>query len=477
MEQVKRRHIQRGRHLHLPAEVGQTLREVEAGQAVVETAIDVRACDVQESLRSGHPGQPGDDAHRHGCGRSGVTIEHRTVGVGEFELLHRRERRPSPGLPATVRGMLGLDAYCNEFDESPRFLDHAAVGPLSRRARSTLQEHVELLSMPDQAPVPGLLAKWEDAKALGARLLATTPEHVTFVSSTSHGLFAAAFGLSGGNVVVPSNEFPANQYPWLRAEQAGLIELRRVPIRDGRVTPDALRPAIDRDTQAVAVSAVGFLSGYRVDLAGLRELVGDALLVVDAVQALGALRVELTHADLVVAGSQKWMRAGIGSAIVAASDRLLERHRPLLTGWVGVEDMYGSGPIPHPSQASAGRFALGSSPLLAVGTWRGALEVTLEAGIDAIEDAVLARAEAFEAAVDQPGVELVQPGRKGSERSSIISFRVPGRDPARVAAALTADGFVFTHREGTDTIRVAPHATTPLTTATDLGDSLKRALG
>ncbi len=373
--------------------------------------------------------------------------------------------------------MDALTAYRREFDESPRFLNHAAVGPLSRRARSRLQEHVDLLSLPDREPVTDLLAKWEEAKKLGAQLLATTPEHVSFVSSTSHGLFSAAFGLAGGNVVVPANEFPANLYPWLRAEQAGLIELRLVPIPDGRVTPDVLRPAVDDDTVAVSVSAVGFLTGYRADLAALRELAGDALLIVDAVQALGALRVELTEADLVVAGSQKWMRAGIGSAIVAASDRLLERHRPLLTGWIGVEDIFGPDPIPHAPQSSAERFALGSSPLLAVGSWRGALEVTLEAGIGAIEAAVLERAGVFEAAVDQPGVELVQPGRRPNERSSIISFRVPGRDPAQVAQALVGDGFVLTHRDGSDTIRIAPHATTPLATAGDVADSLKRALG
>lgn len=333
-----------------------------------------------------------------------------------------------------------------------------------------------MLSSPDTEPVTPLLAAWEDAKELGARLLETDADHITFVSSTSHGLFSTAFGLASGNVVVPANEFPANVYPWLRAEQAGRIELRRVPVPDGRVTFESLRDAVDRDTRAIAVSAVGFTTGYRADLAALRDLAGDALLVVDAVQALGALRVDLSHADVVVAGSQKWMRCGIGSAILGVSDRMLERYEPLLTGWIGVDDMFGDAPAPHPPQAAAERYAMGSSPLMAVGAWRGALEVTLEAGIDTIEREILARADAFESALTMPGVEFVQPGRVGHERSSIISFRTPERDIADVGQTLADEGYVLTQRDGTDNIRISPHATTPLATADELGSHLRKIL-
>jgi selenocysteine lyase/cysteine desulfurase len=363
--------------------------------------------------------------------------------------------------------------YRSEFSESGRFINFASVGPLSDRAIRRLEEHVAILARPDREPVSDLLAAWSDAKELGARLLETDADHVTFVGSTSHGLFAAAFGLVGGNVVVPANEFPANLYPWIRAAEAGRIDLRQVPVPDGRLTAERIATALDRETVAVAVSAVGYATGYRADLAALRDVCGDALLVVDAVQALGALRVDMSTADLVVAGSQKWMRCGFGSGIAAVSDRFLDRYQPTLTGWTGVDDMFGPAPAPHPARPSAERLAMGSSPYMAVGAWRGSLEITLDAGVGAIEQAVLERAHRFEEAVAAAGVELLQPGRTDPEMSSIVSFRTPGADVAQVARRLTDDGFVITHRPGSDLIRVSPHATTPLATA----DALRASLG
>lgn len=355
-------------------------------------------------------------------------------------------------------------------------MNFAGIGPMSRRAVAGLEEHIAMLTVGDDSCIELLLDAWQHAKELGAELLGIDADHVTFPSSTSHGLFSTAFGLSGGNAVVPANEFPANLYPWIRAEQMGRFELRRVPVPDGRVTVDCLRAAVDRDTVAVAVSAVGYTTGYRADLAALREMAGEALLVVDAVQALGALGVDMSHADVVTAGSQKWMRAGIGSAIIGVSDRMLERYQPALTGWTGVEEMFGPAPAPHEPLPSAERLAMGSPPLMAVGAWRGALSLTLEAGIANIERSVLTRAEAFRDALAGTGVEFVLPDPDRSELSSILSFTTPGHDIADVAASLDAEGFVLTYRPEEGVIRVSPHATTPLESADDLGEALRKLL-
>ena len=369
-----------------------------------------------------------------------------------------------------------LAQYRAEFTESERFINFASVGPMSKRAVERLENHATILSRPDREPVTDLLAAWQDAKELGARLLATDPDNVTYLSSTSHGLFATAFGLGGGNVVVPENEFPANLYPWIRAAELGRIELRKVPVPDGRVTPERISSAVDSETAAVALSAVGYATGFRADLPAIRAVCGDALFVVDAVQALGAVHVDMTHADLLVAGSQKWMRAGFGSAIAAVSDRFLERCEPTLIGWTGVEDMFGAEPAPHAPRPGADRLAMGSSPYLVVGAWRGALEVVLGAGIEAIEAAVLERARAFDDAVKVPGAVAVLSGRSDAELSSIVSIRTPEHDPAGVAAELAGEGFVVTHRPGSGVIRFSPHATTPLSTADALAVALGAAL-
>ena len=82
------------------------------------------------------------------------------------------------------------------------------------------------------------LTAYTGALAAMARLLAVRPDQVTPVPSTSAGLFQVAFGLigAGGNVVVPTHEFPANLYPWLRAAEAGGPEVRLLDCPDGTRT-------------------------------------------------------------------------------------------------------------------------------------------------------------------------------------------------------------------------------------------------
>ena len=212
----------------------------------------------------------------------------------------------------------------------------------------------------------------------------------------SAGIFQVAFGLLGaeGNVVLPAHEFPANVYPWMRAADVGGPEVRLVPCPDGRVTAERLAPAVDAATRAVAVSLVDFVTGFRVDLEELRAAFPGPLLVVDGIQGLGAVAASLAPADVLVAGGQKWMRAGWGSGVMAVGDRALERLAPTLTGWTGVERFLDfTAPPPHPILDAADRFQEGSPPFL--GTLQlGAAAEVIEALAVGLAD--FAQKEAFE---------------------------------------------------------------------------------
>ena len=141
-------------------------------------------------------------------------------------------------------------------------------------------------------PVPDILdPAYSEARATIAAALGVADRLATSVPSTGAGIMQVAFGLigAGGNVVVPSHEFPANRYPWLRAEAAGGPEVRAVEIADGRVVPEALAPAIDDETRIVAVSLVGYMTGFRVDVDDIVEAAGDALVLIDSIQGFGAI--------------------------------------------------------------------------------------------------------------------------------------------------------------------------------------------
>ncbi|MCJ7726460.1 MAG: aminotransferase class V-fold PLP-dependent enzyme [Acidimicrobiia bacterium] len=351
--------------------------------------------------------------------------------------------------------------YLDEFTEPAGYVDFASTGPVSRRVRSAVDGLMGMISSPSAGVSSEVFPRYEAALAVMARFMDVTPDRVAPLATTSPGIFHAAFGLlgSGGNVVVPSHEFPANLYPWLRAAAAGGPEVRMIDIPDGRVTPERISEATDSETRAVAVSLVDYQTGFRVDLDGMREAAGDALLVVDAIQGLGAFHRGIGPADVMVAGGQKWMRAGWGSGVMAVSDRALERLAPTLSGWLAVEDAFDtSRTAPHPPLASAGRFQQGTPPIVGAFQFAAAVEVAELVGVPAIADAVADRVAAMEEVVRSAGAEVRTPWRGPSERAGILCFRFPEAEPAATHTHLAEAGIAASHRGSW--VRLSPHAST-----------------
>jgi selenocysteine lyase/cysteine desulfurase len=282
-----------------------------------------------------------------------------------------------------------------------------------------------------------------------------------------------AFGLlgAGGNVVVASHEFPANLYPWLRAGRAGGPEVRLVDVPDRRVGPEALAPAIDAGTRLVALSLVDYLTGYRADVEAVVAAAGDALVLVDGIQGLGAVAAGLGGADVFVAGGHKWLRAGFSTGVMAVSDRALERLEPTLSGWWAVQDNHDfEAPPPQPALDTADRFIEGSPNLPGALAAAAALEIVEREGIDTIERAVLERSEAVADVARSLGAGVFAPWKSDAERSGIATFRFGDVSSTAVVHGLAGEGFIVSERNGW--IRVSPHATTPMRVIDEFADAL-----
>ena len=364
-------------------------------------------------------------------------------------------------------------SFLDQYDEPFGFLDFAAIGAMSIPARQRLASMVEVMAGQKEKLIPFVMGEVQATATLAGRLLSTDPGRVGIVPNTSIGLFTVAFGLPPGSVVVPRTEFPANLYPWLRAAEAGRIELRMVDVPAGRLTADLVAAAADASTVAVAASYVDYHTGFRCDLPSLREAAGDALLVIDAVQGLGALQFSMEHADVAVAAGHKWLRAGGGVGLLAVSDRALERLSPTLVGWPGVEDPFDvQAPLPHAPLADAGRFTMGSPPFTAVAALRGSLEALGDVQMEDVEREVIARSKSVEEEVRAGGAEVLCPRLSDSERSGIVTFRPAGEPAADAYARLSEAGFFLTERDGF--LRVASHASTHPDAPAALGDVLRR---
>ena len=136
------------------------------------------------------------------------------------------------------RGDMDWPALRDEFPVTRRwaFLDHAAVAPLSAAAARTLHDYADDYADNGATAVLRWIARIDDARRLAGRLLNADPLDIAFVPSTTAGIGLVAEGFPwrpGDNVVLPEEEYPSNQYPWMNLAHRG-VEVRRVPSRGKR---------------------------------------------------------------------------------------------------------------------------------------------------------------------------------------------------------------------------------------------------
>jgi selenocysteine lyase/cysteine desulfurase len=237
------------------------------------------------------------------------------------------------------------------------------------------------------------------------------------------------------------------------------VELRLYRAEHGRIDVKALVRLCDQRTRVLAISAVQFWSGFRSDLATLgTALKGrDVLLVVDGIQAVGAVRLDLraTPVDFLCAGAQKWLLGPIGVGFAYVGPRMLERLTPVTVGAdsvVGDEDYFTYDLTFKPDARRFEETAPNYPGILGMGA---AINLLLRAGATAVEDAVLRLADRLRDELPSRGYELVLKPTLPSERSGIVSFRHPRMVPAELHTRLRDAGVIISLRG--DFLRASPH--------------------
>lgn len=364
--------------------------------------------------------------------------------------------------------MSAFDDYIATFDPDPGYLDWAAFGPISPTVRAEVFADADLLGSGRPSSRTLVAERLDEARGVAAHLLGVDADTVTLQPSSSHGLMHALFGLTG-HVIASTAEFPSATMTLERAAQmsAGALIPRWITPDDGFVTTDAVAEALDADVTALVVSHVDFRTGYRADLAGLRDVLGpDRLLIVDAVQSFGVVDDDYAAADVVVGHGYKWLRAARGTGFASFSAQARERIAPVLSGLAGVDGGLPLDERPAPA-ASARAFIVNGPDQLAVARLAIGLRDVRDAGVAAIEDRIAERVDAVFEIVDRHGIPVVTP-RERERRAGIVTLAP--ELPAAVSAALTNAGVVATTRGST--VRLAPHAGTCDETLRLLDDAL-----
>ncbi len=323
------------------------------------------------------------------------------------------------------------------------YLDHAATGPLPTPVVEAVQRYLERRHM-GQTGLEWELECVQQVKEQLARLIgAPSPETIALMPNTTAGLLTVALSLPwrpGDVVVIGAQEFPANVYPWRALQRFG-VQLRFVPMPDGTLPLEQLLAALDERVRLVALSAVYFLSGYRVDLESVGRVCRERgiLLVVDGMQAVGAVRLRVgeAHIAALACGGAKWLLAPHGTGFLYVAPELLERLTPALLGWTAAHDPWDFFAFDQPLAQSARRFEWGSLNMGGVvGLW-AAVELLMDYGPERAEQRLSALTGLLRERLAErvPTMPIVTPAEP-EQRAGIVTMRLPTR---RIAQRLVAE--------------------------------------
>lgn len=346
------------------------------------------------------------------------------------------------------------------------YLNHAAVAPWPRRSAEAARAFAEQ----NMREGSWHYREWEATEArLRGRLQrligAQSPDDIALVKNTSEALSFVAYGLDwrpGDNVVTCAEEFPSNRWVWESLARFG-VETRLVTV-SGCDDPEArLMAQVDERTRLIAVSAVQYGTGLRMDLARLGRFCRDqdVLFCVDAIQCLGAVAfdVQSVLADFVAADGHKWMLGPEGLGVFWVRPALRERLRLTEIGWHTAEKITDYSQRDWAIAHSARRFECGSPNMLGIHALEASLSLFEEVGMETVERQVLentARLKQWIGADER--FEMITPA-PAERHAGIVTFRHRTSAPGALHAHLKAHDVLCAVRGAG--LRFSPHFYTP----------------
>lgn len=346
------------------------------------------------------------------------------------------------------------------FDPSITYFNHAATGMLPARSAEAMTHFIQLLKNFGEPPFEELLAAYDNFRAQAAQLLNVAANDMAFIKNTTDGLEIALHSIDwqpGDNMVVQEDAFPASLY--LAAYCFPSVEKRYVPLQNGDDFYARLENKIDARTRAVVVDHVHFLSGYRMDLSRLGEMTrrSNAWLIVDGIQALGAVNVDLqqTPVDFFAAGGMKWLQGPAGTGALYIRPEILQKLVPFKIGWFSAEyeDLSSLYPV-RPLKNNAGRFQPANENYIGLVGLAESLAMLNEIGPGKIETKILELTAWAMQQLKNRGCEILTPS-EDNLRAGIVSFKSPGIDSPKLYELLSGEKIVCSLREGW--VRIAVH--------------------
>ncbi len=221
-----------------------------------------------------------------------------------------------------------------------------------------------------------------------------------------------------------------------------------------------------RGVRLVAVSAVQFQSGLHMPIADMGSLCRrhGAELFVDAIQALGAVPLDVEHAqiDYLSSGGHKWLMGMEGTGVLYVREERVRSLVPRTAGWLSHErpDEFlrlGPGHLRYDREFrhDARLFEGSAQNVLGFAALDAALQLLLSIGVDRIWTHIQSYHDELEPALVGRGFSSLRSARP-EHRSGSVCFRAPlGVDPVALQRGLVERGVACGLPDGV--LRFSPH--------------------
>jgi selenocysteine lyase/cysteine desulfurase len=345
------------------------------------------------------------------------------------------------------------------------YLNQASLGLIGGSAVSSMHAFLDDVGRHGNLRMSDIeeVAYVDSLRDRAARLLHVEPDRIAILACASELLGQMPMLVqpdAASNVLVVDSDFPAVTRPWLLYAATHDIQVRFVEDEAGVDLTSALIESIDERTAVVAVSSVQYGTGTAVDVRRLRHALTEAggLLIVDATQAAGAVRVdaEAWQADVVVTSGYKWLGGHGGVALAAISPELLQQSPPL-PGWMSAPDPFGFDATQVQFAHDARRYTQSTMSYVSIAGLIAALEDVLAVGEVAIEEHAQQLANTLVESVQRHGWQPFRGVSDPTRSSHIVSLRHPAVDAQIATDALRRRGIVCGTRGGGVRVSIAAY--------------------
>jgi len=230
------------------------------------------------------------------------------------------------------------------------YLNCAYFSPLLKHVEKIGHKAVSMKNLPFEITIDDFFAPVEKLKKLFAQMIDTDDyQRIALIPGVSYGITNVANNISldaDENIVVVSEQFPSNIYPWLQKAKTSGAKIKTISphlntTSRGRSWNENIIDAIDTKTKVVAIANVHWADGTLFDLKAIRKKCDEnnALLIIDGSQSVGALpfSVKEIRPDALVCAGYKWL-LGPYSLGLAYYNEKFDDGEPIEHTWVNKVD-------------------------------------------------------------------------------------------------------------------------------------------